>query len=695
MNANTKSRLTVAFLNILLPLSSVADEMIDEIIVTADFRERSVTEFPASVSIMDADFIAAAAAQHFEELINIVPNLNWSGDGHRARYFQIRGVGELEQYQGAPNPSIGFLIDDIDFSGIGTVATLFDMQSVEILRGSQGSRYGANALGGLIYMRSTMPAAERDGRVQLTVAGDEALSIGAAFGGALNTADTTTFRISAQKYTSDGYRRNTFLQRSDTNRRDETTLRMRVRFQPSDRFEANVSMMVARIDNGYDAFSLDNSYSMLSDNPGKDAQESIGTSLRFDWQGRNDLTLTSITALADSDIDFSFDADWGNADSWDPVTYDYVSVSVRKRKTLSQEFRLSADSWLVGLYALSLEDTLLTVNLGDYYDPFYDFTDSLNDTFGSDYEASNVALFGQFDQDIGAATRVSAGVRIERRTSDYLDTGGLTASPSETMWGGEISISYDFSDAVTGFTSLSKGYKAGGFNLGFVPDGIREFAAEDLWTVEAGFKSTLLNNALHFNLSIFQSRRVDQQVRTSFQLVQGDPASFGFATLNVDKGKTLGLEADVQWRPSGEWELYANVGLLDAALGEFPVDESSQLKIGPDGRGQAHAPRYTLAGGIVYRHPNGVFARLDATAKDSFYFDVSHDEKSKAFELVNVRIGYTGESWLLSVWARNLFDKNYAVRGFYFGNEPPDFPNTLYTRLGDPRQVGVTIEMRF
>ena len=59
--------------------------------------------------------INATAVQHFEELVNVVPNLNWSGDGHRARYFQIRGVGELEQYQGAPNPSVGFLIDDIDF----------------------------------------------------------------------------------------------------------------------------------------------------------------------------------------------------------------------------------------------------------------------------------------------------------------------------------------------------------------------------------------------------------------------------------------------------------------------------------------------------------------------------------------------------------------------------------------------------
>ena len=129
-----------------LLVATASAETIDEIIVSADFRERSASEMPVSVTVFDADQISARAVQHFEELVNSVPNVNWSGDGHRARYFQIRGVGELEQYQGAPNPSVGFLIDDIDFSGIGTVATLFDMQQIEILRGPQGSRYGANAL---------------------------------------------------------------------------------------------------------------------------------------------------------------------------------------------------------------------------------------------------------------------------------------------------------------------------------------------------------------------------------------------------------------------------------------------------------------------------------------------------------------------------------------------------------------------
>jgi hypothetical protein len=68
----------------------------------------------------------------------MVPNLNWSGDTNRPRYFQIRGIGELDEYQGAPNPSVGFLIDDVDFSGIGTVGTLFDMDHIEVSARSAG-----------------------------------------------------------------------------------------------------------------------------------------------------------------------------------------------------------------------------------------------------------------------------------------------------------------------------------------------------------------------------------------------------------------------------------------------------------------------------------------------------------------------------------------------------------------------------
>jgi len=664
---------------------------VEEIVVTADYRGRAAQDFPASVTVLDADDVRQLAVQHFEELVNVVPNLNWSGDGHRARYFQIRGVGELEQYQGAPNPSVGFLIDDIDFSGIGTVATLFDMQSIEVLRGPQGSRYGANALAGLVYMRSTDPSAGRDGRIEFTAADDDAWSAGIALGGALTDDEKTLVRVSAHHHESNGFRRNAYLDRDDTNGRRETMMRGRLRFNPSDVFLGDVTVMYTNIDNGYDAFAIDNSLTMLSDKPGKDAQESTGASARLEWSASTFASFTSVTAVADSDIDFGFDADWGNDDSWAPVLYDYTSDSNRGRRTLSQEFRLASSEsgrlfggsthWLLGLYAQNLDEQLVTVDQGEYYDPGYDFADSLDARIASEYEATNVALFTQLDAALAAATRLGFGLRIERRSADYDDSAGLTASPTDNMWGGEISISHDHSDAVTGYATFSKGYKAGGFNLGLVPAGKREFVAEELWNLEIGAKLSVLGDALFLNASAFATRRNHQQVRTSEQLVPGDPTTFVFFTDNVGRGESLGFEADLRWTPSPSWDVYATAGLLDANMA--------------GGREQAHAPGYTLGLGGQYRHESGWFVRVDATAKDAFYFDVGHDQRSQAYELVSARVGYDGDSWSAQLWARNVFDEVYAVRGFYFGNEPPDFPNTLYTRQGDPRQVGLTLERRF
>jgi len=672
-----------ALLSVFFTCSAVADEAIDEIIVTADFRERPADKLPVSVSVVSGDFIREAVQQHFEELVNVIPNLSWSGDGHRARYFQIRGIGELEQYEGAPNPSVGFLIDDIDFSGIGTVATLFDMESVEVLRGPQGSRYGANALAGLVYMRSTAPSAERDGRLQLTVGDDDALSVGAAFGGALDEDERVVFRVSGQHHESNGFRNNPYLNRDDTNGRNETSLRARLRSSVGDDLEMNLAALYTDVDDGYDAFSLDNTYTMLSDKPGRDAQESVGVSLRFDWSGYAAGTLTSITSFANSNIEFNFDADWGNDDSWNPVTYDYVSLTDRDRQTLSQEFRFVTDAWLLGVYAMNLSEDLQTINLGDYYDPFFDFADSLNDVFGSDFESTNLAVFGQSDWQVGDATTLSAGVRVERRTTEYDDTDGTRSDPSESMWGGELSLAHEFSDSLMGYVALSRGYKAGGFNLGVVPQDRRTFGAEVLWSLEAGVKASLADDRVLLNAAVFASQRDEQQVRISEQLNPNDPASFVFYTINDSTGGDMyGLEADLRWFATDALEIYASLGLL-------------RSKLGASGRDLAHAPRYSMAAGAVYRNANGFFARLDATARDEFYFDVSHDQKSQAYELLHARVGYEGDNWVAQLWARNLTDKDYAVRGFYFGNEPPDFPATLYTRLGDPRQLGITLERRF
>src|SRR5262245_39475993 len=162
-----------------------AREPLEEIVVTASLRPEPVQHFPASTTVLNASTLRAAGLQHFEDVLGLVPNLNWAGGTSRPRYFQLRGIGELEQYPGAPNPSVGFLIDGIDLSGVGMPATTFDVAQVEGLRGPQGTRYGANALAGLIKVNTNAPETQTVLSTQATVGDDGVLGAGVVAGSGL------------------------------------------------------------------------------------------------------------------------------------------------------------------------------------------------------------------------------------------------------------------------------------------------------------------------------------------------------------------------------------------------------------------------------------------------------------------------------------------------------------------------------
>src|SRR5271167_951535 len=228
-----------------------ADQPLVEIVVTATLRSIPLEQMPGSVTVLGSAALHDAGQEHFEDVLPLVPNLNWAGDTSRPRYFQIRGIGELQQYQGAPNPSVAFLIDDIDFSGLGSAATLFDVDEIEVLHGPQGTAYGANALAGLIYVKGREPSDTFGGRAELD-AGDYAeRSYGAVITGPVAALDSA-FRLAAQQYTSDGFYRNVYLGR-DTDNRNELTLRGRWRYEPNDQWRVDLALLRVQIDNGYDA----------------------------------------------------------------------------------------------------------------------------------------------------------------------------------------------------------------------------------------------------------------------------------------------------------------------------------------------------------------------------------------------------------------------------------------------------------
>ena len=674
--------------------------LLEELVVTASLKEVRSLDLPASVTVLNAETIRGSAVQHFEELVQLTPNLHWSGGTSRARYFQVRGIGERSQYEGAPNPSVGFLLDDIDFSAIGGVATRFDLESVEVLRGPQGTRYGANALAGLIYARSREPGREAEAEAELSLGNDDMRAFGFAVGGPLGA--TASGRLAAHQYRANGFRRNATLDRDDTNGREELSLRAKLNMNPAPGLALRLTLMHVDLDNGYDGWSIDNRLTTWSDRPGHDSQASTGASLRAELELGSGHRLVSITGGATSDIEHSYDADWGQDAYWSEIAgfemqYDYTSRTLRERNGLSQELRLLSPAgagldYALGVWYLDLEEDNDRVDYGLYAEPGYAPGPS-EDRFDSRYGADSLALFGELSQAFAEQWLITVGLRWEQRDSDYADSNSERFSPADDMLGGHVSVSRPFGEDASIYARIARGYKAGGFNLGLGGRGLARdelvYQPEFLWNYELGAKGLWLDGRLRGALAVFHSQRVDVQVDTSRQLDPQDPNTFVFFTRNVGRGVNRGVELSVEYAPGDAWRVSAAVGLLDTEITRFPGRPELE------GREQPHAPGYGYALGARWRHPQGWFAGGELTGRDGFYFSNSHDRKSKAYTLLNVRAGRAWNGWEAFAWARNIFDEYYAVRGFFFSNVPPDWPEQEFRQQGDPRHFGVTIRRRF
>lgn len=661
---------------------------IEEIVVTASLRDgETLDDVPAAITVLDETALRRPGQQHFQEVMEHVPNLNWSSASNRPRFFQLRGIGERSQYEGAPNPSVGFVVDDMDFSGLGLVGTLFDTQQVEVLRGPQGTRYGANALAGLIYIRTREPVAEPEFLVEATAGSESTRGLGVVAGGGLNDSGTAAWRLAVQQYNSDGFRFNDFSNRDDTNERDELTTRFRLRWAPSERLQFDATLLHADVDNGFDTFAPENTLTMHTDDPGRDAQRSTGAALRARWLGEQ-LELVSITSAARSDVLYAFDGDWGNDDYWGPFApYDFTSRTDRERKTISQELRLlgslSAQTrWIAGLYVQRLEEDN---RFNDFFNGFV-FRD-----LTSEFDADTAALFGEMSFDLTPRDVLTAGLRVERRDATYRDGNGLDLKPADTMAGGQLSWNRSLSDRRSAYLTLARGYKAGGFNLGLsVPDERRQFDPESLLNLELGLRASSASGRLRGAVALFYMRRDDMQVETSFQADPTDPLTFVFFTDNAASGTNLGLELEGSVDLSEHWSLFGSVGLLDTELKNFETVERDL-----SGRDQAHAPNWQVLLGTRFESARGWFGQVEVSGQDGFYFSDSHDQRSSSHALVNASAGYRADRWQLSAWGRNVFDRSYATRGFFFGLEPPDFPNRLYTQAGDPALFGLTFEWQY
>ena len=715
-------------------VAHASDEVaLEEVVVTATLRPQSLQDVPSSVTVLDSQTLKDAGQQHFQDVLGLVPNLSWAGATSRPRFFQLRGIGETEQYTGAPNPSVGFLIDDIDFSGLGMPATLFDVKQVEVLRGPQGTQYGANALAGLIAITGNDPTKESEANVEASVSDYNTRSLGASVSAPVKSMDSA-WRLSLQKYQSDGFIWNSYLGRQDTNGRNELSGRFKWHSDLNEVTAIDFTLLHANLNNGYDAWAIDNSPTTLSDKPGIDTQRSTGALLKLVTKPSNDLVFTGTTSFATSDYVQSYDGDWGNTQSWQNLmhtwsaqnvisgnawqsfVYDYTYRADRQRDTHSVDLRLASDyakdsvNWLIGIYTLNLREYINEVSQGNYRDPVaYDYDASTYDLMNSYYDATNSAIYAQLDGQFASRWSWSTGLRAERRSANYKDNSSHTdyldatnnslaqmnADHAEKMWGGQASVGFDINEDQNLYLTVSRGYKAGGFNLGSAAQAKPNFDQESVLSYELGAKGEALQGRLYFDTALFYEQRNNMQVLNSSQLVAGDPNTFQIYTDNAGSGFNAGIESSARLRLTSTFEMGGSLGLLRARTSTYSYPSKDGIVVVP-AREQAHAPGYTAAMYGLWRYSSGFMARIDLQAKDHFYFSAApRTNESKAYMVTNLKFGYERPHWNTYLWAMNFFDESYAVRGFEFGNEPPDFGDSLYLQKGDPRQIGVTANWKF
>lgn len=701
---NNKFKLSALLLGLLSSTSAwaqAAAETIDESIeVVGDFQKQTITETTRSIAIVDENAMQQRASRHLQDVLNSVANVNFSGGSNTARFIQIRGIGERSQFVDAINPSVGLVIDGIDYSGLGSAATLFDIGQVEVYRGPQSGRFGVNGLAGMVLLESNQPTDVTSGEWLLGVGNYAETTVAGSIGGSLGALGNA--RLALMKFDQDGYTENTFLNRDDTEQRDEFTARLSLDTPLNADWLLKTRIHKVDVDNGYDAFSLENDRTTLSDEPGFDRLNSTATRLQLNYSGFEGITVETSVNVLTADKDYAFDEDWtyvGIAPGWEYSSFD---AYYRERDDFTAELRMTSDKptalwglptdWTAGVYYYS-KDVQLTRD-------YFNWDIGSPSIFGSQYETHNQAIYGELVQQLNEAWSWIGGLRIERYDNEYMDSNDVVAEPSDTMVGGNLSLRYQYAAQSYAYATLARGYKAGGVNgeaLGRAKDQQLDeleaylleratFAPEILWNAEVGVKAS--QSDWSYRVAAFYNWRDDVQLKS---WVNRNQSFVGYIE-NAAQGSNYGVEAELRYRLNEGVSAFASLGWLDTEIDGFVTEDGMDMS----GREQAHAPNYQANIGFEGQLTNALSWSLQTDLKDGFYFSNSHNQQADSMALVHAQVNYDWHQWRFTLWGRNLTDEDYEIRGFYFGNDPRDeYVTETYVQYGEPRRFGLTARYTF
>ena len=206
--------------------------------------------------------------------------------------------------------------------------------------------------------------------------------------------------------------------------------------------------------------------------------------------------------------------------------------------------------------------------------------------------------------------------------------------------------------------------------------------------------------------NVFYADRDNMQVKQwitndlEVQATGEAPVFVGFIS-NAPSGSNYGFESNLNYKLSQDVDITASFAMLETEvndmfrLGTDPVTGNDRRE-SIDGREQAHAPGYQFSLGTSWQLTEKLKLNANVTGRDGYFYSFSHDEEADSVNLLNASLVYEGDFFDVTLWARNLTNEDYGVRGFFFGNDPRDgYEAKNYEQFGEPRVFGLRLDFEF
>ena len=677
---------------------------LDTIIVTAQKREEAAQGVPISLTAFSGRAIETYRLESLRDISRLTPGLLVSSFSQSSPTIAVRGATNTFTQIGANKP-VAVVIDDL-FIPRNSAATfeLYGLNSVQVLKGPQGTLFGRNVTGGAIVLDTGKPAFGSTAGSLRVGGGDYGLRqvdgrVDAPVG------ETIALRLAGSLKQHDGYGKDRLTGREQDDL-DSRSLRAQARIQATDAVEVLLGADYAEDHNGGRTLSSraagsdgDRRTSELGYNQGF-ARNQWGASGRVYWNAPVG-QVTAITGYRWSQSGEDYSGTGASYRFLTGTTTQSVNRDVDDVGLFSQEVRWASPKWsrgdlVAGVYFADEDAKRQLRTRGLAAVTGVAASDVLTDQAvktksHAAFIDGTVHLSTTFDLTLGARyTHDEKTASLVRTDFVRPATGSFTARDLKADWS-EVTpravLSWTPREDFKVYGSVTRGYTAGGFNTdaAVITALAQPFDPETVTNYELGVKSQWLADTLRVNASVFHMDYKDKQ-----ELFFNNVTRVLTIT-NAGQATVEGAEVEVAWRPLPWLNLSANYGLLDTVYDRFvipggAVNTGNPLGSSPRNKGAMAADVRIplngagyLTGAISWAYTDGYYT--GATKDPNLHID--------SYALTNLSLGYESREgrWMLTAWAKNLGDVDFLLT--------PSTQGVLAEYLGEPRTVGVTLSTKF